>query len=297
LPKVHIEPFQVYGWSGQRLRCGPLSLVLAPAIGGRIISLRFEGKELLFVQKEHAGEIFDFSTVEDLNAQKNTMGFRLWGGDKTWVAPQSEWQSGMPPLELDAGNYQLTWEEGGQAVMTSPVCRETGLRIVRKVRLEEDMSVRVCEEFHNTTDHEIRKGIWNVTQVLRPCNFYIPAAKGSFRSYHSQDPTLPALSGVFTEDEGWVEFNCRQAALFKCGGMPKEGQVLIRVPLGGPKEIIWLKSFEVQNSAAAYAHQSAVEVFNSNTSNYAEIELHAPLAALAPGASCRFEQTWRFKKI
>jgi len=297
LPKVNIDPFQIYGWQGQRLSCGPLKVVLVPAIGGRIISLRFEGKEFLYTQKEHAGETFDFSNDQDLAARKKELGFRLWGGDKTWVAPQSEWQEGIPPLELDAGNYALTWEEGGVAVMTSPVCRETGLRIVRKVRLDEEMTLHVREELHNTTsDRTIRKGIWNVTQILRPCTFFVPAVAGAFHSYHHEDKTLPEAKDIFTESQDWVEVPCRKQTVFKCGGIPREGQVIVKMPLGGPKDIIWLKTFSF-SPPAEYAHRSAVEIFSSGTANYAELELHAPVATLEPGASCHFEQQWRFKKV
>ena len=156
---VTTEPFDIYGWQGTRMSCGPLKLILAPMIGGRLMSMRYEGRELLFVHRELSAQVFDFSTVLDLNSMKKEMGFRLWGGDKTWVAPQSEWSEGIPPLELDAGTYALTWEDK-TAVMTSPVCRETGIRIVRKIRINEDGSVFLREEFHNTTtDKVIHKGI------------------------------------------------------------------------------------------------------------------------------------------
>ncbi len=296
MPRVYTEPFKVGGWEGSRIGCGALKIVLVPSLGGRIISLRYEGREFLFSDKEHLGETFEFPADIDLAARKRELGFRLWGGDKTWVAPQNEWLEKTPPLELDAGNYALTWEDK-TAVMTSPVCRETGLRIVRKVHIDEEQTVHLSEEFQNTTaDKVIRKGIWNVTQVARPCTFFIPANKGTFRSYHQDDPTLPQVEDIFREADGWVEVPCRTPTLFKCGGIPNEGQVLVRMPLGGPKELVWLKTFTL-DVHAQYAHGSAVEVFNSDRLNYAEVEIHAPLVSLDPGASCRFEQQWRFRKM
>jgi hypothetical protein len=294
LQNIRIEPHSIYGWQGQRMSAGPLSMILTPAIGGRIISLRYEGREFLFVDKEHAGETFEFGPGEDIAARKAEIGFRLWGGDKTWVAPQSQWVGGTPSLDLDAGPYALTWEEK-QAVMTSPICRETGLRIVRKVHIDGELTVHLQEELHNTTDLPVTRSIWNVTQVLRPCEFYIPAGPGAFRSYHHEDPTLPQANGNFKEAEGWVEVPCRSATLFKCGGTPREGKVLIKMPLRGGKELVWLKTFGL-DPRANFAHRSAVEVFNSPTLNYAEIELHAPLAEILPGASCVFSQQWQFRK-
>lgn len=297
MPSVTIEPFETYGWAGHRINCGPLKLVLVPAIGGRIMSVRYEGRELLYHDPQHAGQTFDVAAMADLEAAKKEMGFRVWGGDKTWVAPQYEWALGIPPLDLDAAPYELTWEDK-TAVMTSPVCRETGLRIVRKVMADNEGTVHLTEEMHNASDKEIRKGIWNVTQVMRPCEFFIPANKGSIRSYHHEDRTLPEIDtkGLMTEAEGWVEIPCRQALLFKFGGIPREGNVMVKMPLGGPRQVVWLKAFEL-DPHATFAHRSAVEIFNSDKLGYAELELHAPVAVLAPGARSSFKQQWRFKKL
>src|SRR4051812_42708118 len=115
------------GWKGWKLSHGDVSVILVPSLGGRIMSLTFQDHELFFIQQEHASETFDFSSVDDLALAKKNLGFRLWGGNKTWVAPQSEWMLGMPPLELDAGEYDLSWK-GSVAVMQSHICRETNLQ-------------------------------------------------------------------------------------------------------------------------------------------------------------------------
>ena len=180
--------------------------------------------------------------------------------------------------------------------MTSLVCRETGLQIVRKVSIDGNSVVHLVEEFHNKTDKPILKGIWNVTQVPRPCEFFIPARKGSMRSYHQEDNTLPEMKTLFKEEHGWTEIFCHHPTLFKCGGMPTEGKVLIKMPLGGPKEVIWLKTFGF-DAQATYAHRSAVEIFNADSADYAEIELHAPLVEIAPNESVAFAQEWQFQKM
>lgn len=292
---VHVDPIELFGWQGWRLKSGPLSVSVFPSIGGRILSVRFEGKELLFVPKDHHGETYDFSQVEDLNMKKKELGFRTWGGDKTWVAPQSSWSEGIPPLELDSAPYVLSWQEQ-TAVMTSPICRETGLQIIRKVSVDKESFVTLEESFLNTTQQPILKGIWNVTQIPRPCEFFIPARKGAFRSYHHEDKTLPEVKSIFKEEHGWVEVFCHAPTLFKCGGIPTEGKVLIKMPLGGPKELVWLKTFDL-DIHATFAHRSTVEIFNSDQADYAEVELHAPLVEIQPGALVSFSQQWHFKKL
>lgn len=292
---VHTDPIELHTWQGWRLKSGPLSLVIIPAIGGRILSVRFEGKEMLYASKECAGQNFDFTNITDFKAHKQEFGLHFWGGDKTWVSPQSSWDQGIPPLELDSGPYALSWQEQC-AVMTSGICRETGLQIVRKVKLDGASTVFLDEELHNTTDQPILKGIWNVTQIPRPCEFFIPSRKGAFRSYHHVDKTLPESKAIFKEEHGWTEIFCHHSSLYKYGGMPSEGRVLIKMPLGGPKEIVWLKTFAF-DPEATYAHQSAVEVYNSDVADYAEVELHAPLVEIKPGQSVTFSQQWNFKKL
>jgi hypothetical protein len=119
---------KISGWDGYTLTAGNISVGVVPQIGGRIISLAINNKELFFVQKEYAGETFDFSKTATLRAEKRRIGFRVWGGDKTWVAPQKDWWEGSPPIELDAGSYQESVKDNS-ITMVSAICRETGLQI------------------------------------------------------------------------------------------------------------------------------------------------------------------------
>ncbi len=191
-------------WVEYRIISGDLSLVVVPAIGGRIVSLTYKNQELLFVHEKLRGEIFNFAT-EDLLLAKQRLGFRHWGGDKTWVAPQRNWQLGIPPLELDAGQYTMNEYDGG-VVMTSPICRETGLQITRQVNLING-TVRLKEILCNRLARPITCGVWNVTQIQRPCSFFIPSSATGIRSYHHEDSTLPEVPEISVID-GWVQIDC-----------------------------------------------------------------------------------------
>ena len=126
---------------------GEVSLGITPQIGGRIISLTHQEEELFFVQDEFKGDIYDLEVIDDLRAKKREMGFRLWGGDKTWVAPQNEWWEKVPPLDLDAGVYSVNIDEN-ILEMTSPFCRETGLRIIRRITLDDGL-IHLQQTFRN----------------------------------------------------------------------------------------------------------------------------------------------------
>src|SRR5262245_3701284 len=104
------------------------------------MGIRWRGHDLSFTQPELEGQVVDVAAVEDLSAKKREMGFPLWGGDKTWLAPQTRWTEGAPFLDLNSGAYELAIEQAGpdlaRARMTSRVCRETGVQITRTVTMK-----------------------------------------------------------------------------------------------------------------------------------------------------------------
>jgi hypothetical protein len=284
-----LQPKNIYGWTGFELTSGDLTVGLTPSIGGRIMSLTYLGHELLYVDSNHAGETFNHLLWNDLAQTKKELGFRVWGGDKTWIAPQSSWLLGSPPLDLDAAPYSLS-EEGDEVVMTSPICRETGLQVIRRIKLDKD-KLHLTEELHNRSTKAVQKGIWNVTQVKRPCWFEIPTQPGAFRSYHHEDQTLPPFIDDLTPKEGKLKVDCSLGNLFKIGGMPSKGVLKIYLSIGD-SAICWEKKFSYEPTAK-YAHKSAVEVFNSSSYAYAEIEIHAPFKVLQPNEFAMLEQTWK----
>jgi hypothetical protein len=289
-----MEKIKFCGWKCYKLTVGDISVVVAPEIGGRIISLTHQGEELLFVQKEHQGETFNFSKVEGLRAEKRRLGMRLWGGDKTWVAPQKEWWEGIPPLELDAGSYEVRLEGNG-FMMISPVCRETGLQIIRRVNLEKNGTLQLRQEMINKGKDVVHKGIWNVTQLLRPFDVYLPASKSQLRSYHEEDLALPSHDIVVTEGEGWCKVPCHDNTLFKFGGMVDAG-VIIALKESKGTTLALLKTFDLDVDAK-YAHASSVEIFNALDYDYLEIEVHAPSMQLKPGDRYHHSQEWRLKRF
>lgn len=288
-----MEQVNIHGWNGYRFSTGSVSMVVTPEIGGRIISLCYDGLEIFFVQKEHAGEVFDFSNVPGLRGEKKRLGMRVWGGDKTWVAPQKDWWEGAPPLELDAGRYEHTVDARG-VTMVSPVCRETGLQITRRAALDPDGNIQLEQQITNKGKDTVYKGIWNVTQLLRPFDVYLPTTKSKLRSYHEEDLTLPNHHVVVDESNGWCRIPCYDNQLFKFGGMVDMGAVLSvrKAPDGA---LAFLKTFDIEQDAE-YLHRSNIEIFNAHNHDYLEVEIHASTVILKPGMSCRHAQTWRLKK-
>ncbi len=266
--------------------------------GGRILSLVAFGEELFFSNNSCTGDRPGFpsgSVSEDeWRAFKRYYGFKLFGGDKTWVSPEYSWWERIPPLELDAGQYCME-QLKDTVVMTSPHCRETGLQIVRTVRLDPIGKVFLKEEIVNISDRPVTRGIWNVSQVLRPFTVFFPGAVEQFRSYNYQDPTLPSHSVTLIGHKGLTGIPCQFTECYKFGGIPSDGYSILFKPILSGR-IVWERWFKVYPDRP-YAHNSAVEVFNSHLYNYGEVEIHSPLATLGPGERLNFEQEWAFGKL
>jgi hypothetical protein len=74
-----------------------------PQVGGRMMGLRWHDEELAFVNGDLAGRVDDVAAIEDVRSAKWEQGFVLWGGDKTWLAPQDDWTDAVPFIDLDSG--------------------------------------------------------------------------------------------------------------------------------------------------------------------------------------------------
>ncbi len=291
---VRITEEDLHGWRVHRLASGPITLGIAPDIGGRILSMTYQGIELFFTQPEHRGEVLDLGPVDDLRALKRDIGFRLWGGDKTWVAPQSSWWEGIPPLDLDAGRYVARVEE--RAVrLESPTCRETGLRIVRRIEMRPGGDVILDQELTNLGDRESACGIWDVTQCLRPMDVYLNAPAADVRAYSEEGESVRLRESLLGADGAWMVVPCREALHFKFGARVRRG-LIMAIRRRGADALALVRRFEIDGSAP-YAHDAMVEVYNSPSYEYLEIEVHAPLRPLPAGGRVVHRQAWRIGSI
>lgn len=283
------------------LTSGSLRAVLVPELGGRILHLSSEDEELLWVDPDIAETPPDLAdpALDDeagLRAFKRRLGFGLWGGDKTWIAPQGAWWEAIPPVDLDVGPYTAEIEGDGVR-MTSPVCRETGLEISRRVRLEDASTLRLEETITNRGGETTTRGIWDVTQFRRPMDVYIPAPVERVRAYPEEGESVALRDELLEEAGDLTRVPCRAPAHFKMGALAEAPAVVARKRVG-TRTLTHLRTFRASGGAfpddVTYAHGSSVEVYNSPRHAYLEVEVHSPLATLEPGRSATLESSWRF---
>lgn len=272
----------------KELRSDNLTLVCLPELGGRIISLKYNHHELLFVQHEHVHERFVPDQLADFKQKKSELGFRLWGGDKTWVSPQADWVMGIPPLDLDAAPYDAH-ETAEGLIMQSPICRETGLQIHREIRMLENNALDLIETVINHNDFPVKRSVWNVTQLLRPARVEFQCDYQQVKAFDNEGESVSLKEQIVQQKGSQILIDCHQPLHFKFGAVPLKGELVTYCDKG----IIFSRSFDV-DSGAEFAHGCALEVFNSADYDYLEVEVHAPLLTLEPQASISLQQHWSF---
>ena len=277
------------GWQATRLERGPLALVLVPQVGGRIMGMDWRGQSLAFANPDLLGQVDEDPPDMEVRAAKRDLGFRLWGGDKTWLDPQDRWTDGLPFLDLDSGRYDLSIDETDQsATMTSPVCRETGVQLARTVRLTEGLGTWTIEHtMRNASDKDVTWGLWDVAMMARPATVYMPvdpqsAYPNGFRTYENEGDSVAVRDRVVSRMGDHVAVSCREDIMFKFGTDSETGTILAIMETGPDTFVGYRKSVPAFRSQT-YGHGCIVEVYNAPAYPYFEMEVHGPVVTLRPG--------------
>ncbi|WP_265706315.1 hypothetical protein [Verminephrobacter aporrectodeae] len=278
------------GWPAIVLRQGDLALSLVPAVGGRLMGIRAGVHELCFIHPGLQGKTFsgDERQWRDLCGD---WAFPLWGGGKTWVAPESAWPRGSPHRDLDSLAWKLTasWCHASAMGLSleSPICSDSGLQIIR--RLDWPVGARewsIAHTLRNAGTRTVRCGVWDVLMLRRPAIVRIPlppTPSGSAPGVTS----LPGKASVASlMEEGIIDgtacsahVHCHVAKEFKCGFQSERGEIEVEFT---EWNVRYARRSEV-DATRVHAHAHPLEVFNAAQLPYFEVETHSPLQTLAPG--------------
>ncbi len=290
--------YRLVQWNGRdSYAAGSNSLewTVTPELGGRITSLVFDGEEVLFTMPELRARELDVAAAPDVRARKRELDWLLWGGDKTWLAPQEGWTDALPFLDLDSGRYSP--RVAGSAIeVTSPICRETGVQITRAISLDDRGRIRIDQQMRNGSDNPVAWGLWGVTQVegsgvavlpIRPDSEF----DGGIKPYPNEGRSPEIMDRYIRRARDVAFIQCRQAEQFKYGSDSREGWILGLLDRRPDQWLAFLKTFPTENSSP-YPHTSTIEVFDSPSYPYFELETHSPLRRLAPGETGSHGEAW-----
>ncbi|QDG75392.1 hypothetical protein [Labrenzia sp. PHM005] len=267
-------------WQRLPLTAGDLELSLLPGIGGRVMDVCYRGQSLLFENPDSKEILPDLDALEKVPSRAKHLPFPLWGGEKTWVAPQANWPQEAPHPVLDSGVYSHEFMSSSKVKMVSAVCPLSGLQVTRVVSIGEYGTTWTVEhQLTNRSDASVTTGIWSVMMIERPVSIRFQARAAEEYTAMMGDPAL-FLSSATQFDE----IRCENAQEFKLGVHLMSPRAAVHIPVSGNVIVLETQISELR-SADCYAHGHALEVYNSGHYNYAELEWHSPLAELAPGQS------------
>ncbi|GAA5173265.1 hypothetical protein GCM10025771_00360 [Niveibacterium umoris] len=239
---------------------GNASLVIDAAQGGRIVSLRCEGGEVLAQPADHPENF----------------------GSTFWDAPQSMW--GWPPRAvLDSGPYLSEILPCG-VLLTSARDPVSGLRFSKRIERGVNGDGFIIEYgIRNEGALAVQVGPWEVTRVPGGLSFY---AAGP-------DAKVPVSALDTVRDEAgvvWYEFD--RSALEtgrKHFGAAAQGW-LAHVT---PSRRLFVKSFDRLDLAACAPTHAPIEIWGQDGGAYVELENHGPYQTLQTGESLRYPVMWR----
>ncbi|WP_108814116.1 hypothetical protein [Loktanella sp. Alg231-35] len=268
-------------WTSLQLASGDLELVILPGIGGRIWDVVFQGKSLLFQNPDLLGIQFDIDALSELPTRSPQFGFPLWGGEKTWIAPDTSWQDGGPFATLDSGPYQVVSQDVDHVVLESAICPHSHLSAARRITVASPTRWNIE---HTVTNHGTKPrmtGIWSVMMINTPAKIGVAMDN-------------PATHTVFGHAESLISAttncviaNCAEQQEFKVGLANPYGETLIKNDETGT----WMMcSTPKLASGDVFAHGQPVEIFNSGDYPYCEAEWHSPARDLGPDQSMQYRQ-------
>lgn len=273
-------------WRVDTLSDGDLSLYFLPGIGGRLWDIVYRGQSLLFQNQDLVGLLPDIQNVHLLPTRSPHFKFPLWGGEKTWVAPDSAWINHAPHATLDSAPYEAHVIDGSCYAMQSAVCPQSQLQIRREIKLESAQQWTVQHTLTNRGTADCTAGIWSVMMLDRPVKIWVQTTAS-----RSAVSVFGDHTGCIATHPSSTVFDCHRPQEFKTGLHNKSGTVIVSV--GDTKKPVYLRCQTPQTlSEDLFAHGHNVEVFNSSDYEYCEAEWHSPASIIAPGHSQQFQQAF-----
>jgi hypothetical protein len=270
-------------WTIHRLEWNALQLDILPGVGGRLWDVVVDGQSLLFQNADLIGRVFALDALEALPSRSPQFGFPLWGGEKTWIAPDTHWVEGAPFPALDAGAYAVRTSHTKEIRLESPVCPLSHLQICRHIKLTSPVSWSIEHTVQNCGNSERQIGIWSVMMLDRRTVIGIPASAPRW------DKVFGTPDAHVTPKPSGLVIRCESANEFKLATPNPTGRVLLRVG----RAARWLLcETAVPRNQDSFAHRLPFEIFNSGDYDYCEAEWHAPTALLEPGQTSRFFQSF-----
>lgn len=269
--KITVTKTNYQGWQDSYiLSNAQVEAVVVPKVG-RIMQFRFKNGESTFWENTQV-----YGKTPNIKSEE--WGYFGAGGDKTWPAPQFEWEKitgrGWPPPDTFDSLPVKARVNRSEVTLISPIDPFYGIRIYRKITLKAEKPVMEI-----TTTYEKVKGkskdisVWIVTQLRDPVSVYAARPQPSIfpEGYNKQSENLPANLKV---DNGLLSLTRDRNKSHKIGC---DASILLWM---GEKVAVRIDSPRVPGATYPDNNSSAEIYTNLDPKAYVELEFLSPLKTL-----------------
>lgn len=196
--KITVKRIPYRGWQDALvIGNGTVEAVVVPSIN-RVMQFRFVNEEGVFWENDAlAGETVD----------ANVSGWKNFGGDKTWVAPQADWQSvtnrKTPTVTFNAMPAAFTIRNN-RIELVSQIDKDYGIRARRFISLDKRKPLMTIETFYEKLNGEPRPvSLWIITQLKDPLGIFVPVPTESifilgYTKLRGLPPSLKLNNGLLS---------------------------------------------------------------------------------------------------
>lgn len=282
-----------HGWNeAVIISNGMVEAVIVPAVG-RIMQFRFAG--------EKDGPFWENRALDGRNPNSQSSEWINFGGDKTWPAPQGDWEKmtgrGWPPPQaFDSMPVRVSTTKD-ILILRSPVDPHYGIATERRISLARNSAeMSVDTLYRKVVGPPVQASVWVITQLKDPERMFMPLPpepKTGPRLFFPDGYTLQSKVApadlVITND------------LLSCTRSPRDASKIG----SDASHLIWCNDQYIIDissrrggrlgHASGYPDNgSSAEIYtNPDPNKYIEFELLGTLATMKKGDTISRAQTYR----
>src|SRR6266542_30433 len=180
-----------HGWTNSLLISnGRVEAIVVPAIG-RVMQFRLTGDE--------DGPFWENRQLDGKTPDPDSTEWGNFGGDKSWPAPQTDWdkvtpRAWPPPVAFDSMPVEAR-VDGFVVTLVSAVDPHYGIRTYREIELDLDRPVMtITTTYEKVSGQPLKVGVWVITQLKDPVAAFarLPDFERFRESYNRQSDELPS---------------------------------------------------------------------------------------------------------